>query len=134
MSKIYVLDTDISSYFIKGIYETIGQKLQKLPDDSIFITSITVAELLFGAEKRKNKKLTADVNAFISEARILAFDTNAAEVYSKIRTVLEDSGTPIGNMDIMIASVAIANDAVLVTNNSKHFKYIKNLELENWAE
>lgn len=64
----------------------------------------------------------------------LSWDDAAADEYAEVRTQLEQKGTPIGAMDMMIAAHARAIDATLVTNNIKHFRYVQGLALENWAE
>ncbi len=65
----------------------------------------------------------------------MSWDAEAAGVYAAIKHQLWVDGTPIGDMDMLIAAHAIAADAVLVTNNVRHFKRIKlPLMMENWME
>jgi tRNA(fMet)-specific endonuclease VapC len=97
------------------------------------LSSITVAELYFGAEKSKaklkNQKIVED---FITTFEIIPFDELSCKEYAKIRTVLETSGVPIGPMDLLIGSISLTYNYILVTNNIKEFKRIKGLRLENW--
>ena len=130
----YILDTDICSYIIKGTSSVLLQNLELHAQDDISITAITYAELLFGAEKKQSRKIQNKIEAIASIVGIIAFNQNAEREYAKIRTELEKAGTPIGNMDILIASCAIAEDAVLVTNNERHFSNIKKLQIENWTQ
>ena len=128
----YILDTDISSYLIRGDHETVTKKFSELYD-SCAISSITAAELQYGAKKRNNKQLTQKVKAFCDLVEIVPWDEDAAKAYAKLRVELETSGTPIGNMDMLIAASALARKAVLVTNNTEHFSRVKDLKLGNWC-
>ena len=127
----YILGTDISSYLIRGDHETVTKKFSELYD-SCAISSITAAELQYGARKRNNKQLTQKVKAFCNLVEIIPWDEDAAKAYAKLRVELEISGTPIGNMDMLIAASALARKAVLVTNNTEHFSRVKDLKLDNW--
>ena len=128
----YILDTDISSYLIRGDHETVTKKFSELYD-SCAISSITAAELQYGARKRNNKQLTQKVKAFCNLVEIIPWDEDAAKAYVKLRVELETSDTPIGNMDMLIAASALARKAVLVTNNTEHFSRVKDLKLGNWC-
>ena len=128
----YILDTDISSYLIRGDHGTVTKKFSELYDNCA-ISSITAAELQYGARKRNNKQLTQKVKAFCDLVEIIPWDEDAAKAYAKLRVELETSGTPIGNMDMLIAASALARKAVLVTNNTEHFSRAKDLKLGNWC-
>ena len=128
----YILDTDISSYLIRGDHETVTKKFSELYD-SCAISIITAAELQYGARKRNNKQLTQKVKAFCDLVEIIPWDEDAAKAYAKLRVELETSGTPIGNIDMLIAASALARKAVLVTNNTEHFSRVKDLKLGNWC-
>ena len=128
----YILDTDISSYLIRGDHETVTKKFSELYD-SCAISSITAAELQYGTKKRNNKQLTQKVKAFCDLVEIIPWDEDAAKAYAKLRVELETSGTPIGNMDMLIAASALARKAVLVTNNTEHVSRVKDLKLGNWC-
>lgn len=130
---LYMLDTDICSYLIKGCSEELLLNLNEHARDTICISSITYAELLFGATRINSKKIMQKIDAIVQKIDIINFDDRAAYFYAKIRNTLEKNGTPIGNMDILIASCALSVRAVLVTNNEKHFRYIQNLQIENWT-
>ena len=128
----YILDTDIASYLIRGDYEAVTEKFCR-HYEKCAITSITAAELLYGAQKRNNRSLMLKVNSFCRLVEIIPWDAEAASAYANLRVDLEASGTPIGNMDMLIAAVAVAEKAVLVTNNTAHFSRIKNLDIANWC-
>jgi len=129
---LYMLDSDISSYAIRQEPKVI-RNLLKHSEDTICISAITSMELLFGVAIRKSSKLTAAVNDFLSLVEVVDFDLPAAKECAKIRATLQEDGTPLESMDIMIASCAISAGATLITNNTKHFSRIKGLELDNWT-
>jgi len=100
------------------------------------ITSrINYTELLYGAYNsvhvESNLRL---IHSFLKNFDIYEFDKEASEIFAKEKARLKKSGTMIADMDLMIASIAIANDLSLVTNNFKHFERINNLKLLRWVE
>ncbi len=102
--------------------------------ESIHISSITQAELIFGAEKSERRSANvAKLSDFLAHLTVLPWDSEAALQYGKLRTQLERAGTPIGNMDMLIAAHVLSLRAKLVTNNTKHFEKIPRLKLENWV-
>ena len=131
---LYMLDTDICSYLIKGCSEELLLNLNKHSNDAICISSVTYAELLFGAIRINSKKIKNKIEAIVQKIGIVYFDEQAASFYAKIRNILEENGTPIGNMDILIAACALSAGAVLITNNEKHFKHVPSLRMENWTK
>jgi tRNA(fMet)-specific endonuclease VapC len=130
--SLYMLDTDISSYLIKENNPSLAEKIMSHEKDRICISSVTYAELRFGALKKNSEKLTGRIKHFISLVHTIDFGKDAAEEYARIRLVLEKNGSPIGNLDMLIAACALAVGAVLVTNNQRHFSLIPGLLCENW--
>ncbi len=124
---LYMLDTNICSYIIRGYIPK-----EKLIDKNIGISSIVASELLYGAKKNGSKKLMKIVNLFLNSFEIYDFNKQAAEEYSKIRVDLEKQGLIIGAYDLQIAAHAKSLDATLVTNNMEKFSRINGLKLENW--
>ena len=126
----YMLDTDISSYLIRGDHPEVTDAFrQHFPD--VCISAITAAELQYGAQKRKSQLLTRNVNAYCNLVPICEWTREAAETYAEMR--VEKHGTPVGSMDMLIAASAIAEGAILVTNNIAHFSKIGKLRVENWS-
>ena len=129
----YLFDTNICIELIRGSSENILQKLRKCEVGKVGISSITLAELQYGVAKSKDpvrNKLA--LIEFCAPLEILPFDDHAAGVYGRIRTGLEKKGSPIGPLDTLIAAHALAESAILVTNNQREFKRVCNLKLENW--
>jgi tRNA(fMet)-specific endonuclease VapC len=135
MSDGYLIDTDIIIYWLKGIYPQIKEKIACIEVDRLFISSITVAELYFGAYNSSrvidNLKLT---NELISEINILNFDPKSGEQFGKIKADMKNKGKMINDSDLFIAATAISNNLVLVTNNEKHFQRIEDLTIQNWTK
>ena len=128
----YMLDTDISSYLIRGDHPEVTDAFrQHFPD--VCISAITAAELQYGAQKRKSQLLTRNVNAYCNLVPICEWTREAAETYAEMRVELEKHGTPVGSMDMLIAASAIAEGAIPPTNNIAHFSKIGKLRVENWS-
>lgn len=133
MKPLYMLDTDICSYVIKGTNPALNAKVKE-NKNRICISSITLAELLFGTKKKKSTRLMTSIEFFQQLVEIIPWGDETAGRYAEIRDALEYSGTPIGNMDMLIAAAAAAHGLCLVTNNSAHFSRVPGLKSENWME
>ena len=96
------------------------------------MSSITVAELRYGAHRRRSAKLHESIDAFVSNVAVLPFDEIGAGHFGALAADLAAHGTPIGDFDVLIAAHAIAAEATLVSNNVKHFARVRNLTVENW--
>jgi tRNA(fMet)-specific endonuclease VapC len=132
---IYMLDTDTASYFIKGRHPAVGAKVEALLPSTLCISVVTRAELVYGLKRLPaSNRLQLSARRFLKMVRVLPWDVAASDWYADIRHHLTTSGKSIGDRDIMIAAHAISQDAVLVTNNLRHYQRIKApLMLENWA-
>lgn len=97
------------------------------------LSSITLAESLFGARKKGSQKLLSLISLFREIFPVQPWNADAAEAYSKIRTEMESCGHPIGNMDMLIAASAISSGCTLVTYNERHFRHVPGLTLTNWT-
>ena len=127
----YMLDTDTVSFVVRKNPSVI-KNLVKHEDDEICISAITYAELCFGLEKKGSEKLFNEVSIIMGKLSMVNFDDAQAERYGKIRSELEKSGTPLGDMDMLIAAAALAAGAILVSHNVKHFSKIKGIKVEDW--
>ncbi len=130
----YMLDTNICIYIIKKSPENVLKKFKSFEIGDISISSITLAELMYGVHKslHQHKNKTA-LEEFISPLEIMSFDDNAAAHYGEIRACLEKKGTPIGSLDMMIAAHAQCLNLMLVTNNKKEFSRVPHLKIEDWV-
>jgi tRNA(fMet)-specific endonuclease VapC len=131
---IYMLDTNICIYAINKKPDSYLQKLQALEQiHTLSISSIVLAELQYGVSNSHNQKQNQiNLDIFISRLEIIDFSAKCAFYYGELRAQLKKEGTIIGNNDLLIASHAIAEQAILVTNNISEFKRIPKLVLENW--
>ncbi len=132
--KPVLIDTDILSMFFRGNTAVIAQfaaYLQQHP--TIQISIITYYEIVSGLRHRNAERQIESFLRFTSQNTVLPLTeqsvTIAAESYAKLRA----QGTPIDDIDLLIAGVAIANDLVLVTHNQRHFGRIEGLTLEDWS-
>lgn len=125
------LDTNIVIAYLTGDQTVASQLRDYLPE--VPISSLVLAELRFGVRASAR----ADENAkrleqFLQIVEVVDFDAVGADAYSRIRLSLRQKGRPTGDMDMLIASVALAKDAVLVTHNVRHFENIEGLAFEDW--
>jgi predicted nucleic acid-binding protein len=126
----YLIDSDILIYFLKGIPEVIA-KLTQISPDALYTSRINATELLYGAyNSARIEKNLAIVEPFLERFQILEFDSTASLIFAKEKARLKKLGTPIADMDLMIASIALAQECVLITNNVKHFERVLGLEIE----
>ena len=131
---MYLLDTNICIYIINKNPQNMVKKICNLSPQDVKISSITVAELEYGASKssRRDQNRTALYN-FFSAFEIISFDARDAEIYGMIRTELECQGKLTGPYDLQLAAQALARNLILVSNNTAEFKRIPKLRLENWS-
>ena len=129
---MYILDTNTLIYFFKGIGNVAGILLSKSPKD-ISIPSIALYELEVGiAKSTKPNKRRKQLKSLISKIDISSFGAKEAEVAAMIRANLESKGTPIGPYDTLIAGTALSINATLITHNTKEFKRVNGLNIEDW--
>ena len=132
MGEVYVLDTDICSYVIKHRPAGLEETFLKHKNDTLYISAVTYAELLYGLEKNPSDKLERDITKFVALVKILDWNHAAAREYAKIRHAMTKKGQIIGILDMQIAAAAMAADAQLVTNNKKHFGNVEGLKIVSW--
>ena len=116
----YLLDADTVSYALRGQGRVISRLLEHPPSD-IRISSITLAELRFGAEAKKSQKLRRAIRSFVKDVAVVPFDEAAAERFSEVAADLAEGGTPIGVFDTLVAAQALSLGLTVVTNNTRHF-------------
>lgn len=129
----YLLDTNIVIYVLKRrpkeVLDIFNANASRMA-----ISSITLSELMYGAEKSLNtdKNLEA-VEEFVSHLEVLPYDAKASQHYGQIKAASEKKGQIICENDIHIAAHAISHGLILVSNNVREFKRVPNLALENWV-
>jgi tRNA(fMet)-specific endonuclease VapC len=130
----WMLDTDTCIAIIKK-HPVALKKLRGKSVGQVGISSITLGELAFGAEKSSRSKDAHEaLSEFLVALEVAGFDDPSAMTYGKVRVSLEQRGKPIGPLDTLIGSHALEIDAVLVTHNTREFSRIEGLRLEDWTE
>ena len=129
----FLLDTNTCIKYLNGTSEKVRSKLETRQPQDIVLCSVVKAELLYGAYKSGKPGQNLDkVQRFFKPFISLPFDDIASQTYGQIRADLEKSGTPIGPNDLLIAAIAMANNVILVTHNTKEFRRVKGINLEDW--
>lgn len=128
----FLLDTDTCIYALKRDANVIERLLSKTRDE-IIVSVITEAELRTAAAKSSSPiKTLRLVENFLRPLSIIEFTSDDAVAYAQVRAKLERAGTPIGPLDTLIASQAVARRLTLVSNNEREFKRVSGLHVENW--
>jgi len=127
----FMLDTDTVSFALRGQGQVAAQLLNHRPSE-ICISSVTLAELRYGAGMRRSRKLHGLIDTFVESIIVRPFDHSAADRFGTVATALARQGVPIGEFDTLIAAHALATRLTLVTNNTKHFSRVVGLTTENW--
>jgi tRNA(fMet)-specific endonuclease VapC len=127
----YLLDTNICSSHIRrpaGLAHRFMQHSGRL-----WMSSLVLAELYAGAYMLDQPdRVLAGIGELRKDVGLLVYDDKCAEEFGKLRGVLKRRGVAANPVDLMIASVALANDLTLVTNNTTHFQNVSGLRLEDW--
>jgi len=115
--------------------QKIIQKLKKHKPCDLSLSTITLAEIFYGIRKSniKRKERIGKIESICAQLDIFSFDKTAADKYGTIRVYLERKGIPISEGDLQIASIAAANNLIVVTHNVKEFERISGLISEDWA-
>lgn len=141
---MYLLDTNICSDYLFGRSSNVRDNFENCNPDDIFLCSIVKAELYYGCyystEVIKNLFQYRQFFSRFPSLASLAFDDACAEIYGQIVADLRKAGKPVGENDVMIASIAVSNGMIVVTNNIKDYEKIqtysriKTLQFINWNE
>jgi tRNA(fMet)-specific endonuclease VapC len=125
------LDTNIVFAYLNGNQGVATRLKAHVPD--VAISSLVLAELLYGA--RLSAKSEANLQRLETLTQLIAvasFDRASADAYARLRLTLRLGGRPTGEVDALIAAVALAHEAVFVTHNTRHFEHVEGLQLEDW--
>lgn len=129
----YLLDTDICSYIIRKRPQNLIEKFKSIPLGEIGISVISICEFESGIPgSSRPEKIRSAIDAFLAPFSIIDFEQADAISFGVIDSYLRSKGIPIGDMDTMIASQAVARGLILVTNNVKHYSRVPTLTYESW--
>jgi tRNA(fMet)-specific endonuclease VapC len=130
----YLLDTNTCVYLLNR-NESLKKKVREIGIYSLSVSNCVLAELYFGAYKSKKvEENLKRVELFKKNLAILSDSEESAKLFGKIKADLRSKGTIIEDFDSLIASIAIANKSILVTNNIEHFERIDGLQIQDWLE
>ena len=131
---MFLLDTDTIIFLLRG-HRAVAERIAAVDSGQIATTMISLAELYFGAfySTRVEENLRV-VDQFSGMAQIFSLDRKAAVLFGKLKADLKRDRNMINDSDLFIASIAMATDSILVTNNTRHFRRISGLPLETWAK
>jgi len=129
----FLLDTNACVDYLTGKYPTVVKRIQESPPEDLFLSSVVVAELRYGADHSARRRTNhARIDVLIEEIEALDFDLRAAAIYGRVRAQLEAGGTPIGPNDMLIAAHALSRGLVVVTDNTAEFGRVKGLKVQDW--
>ena len=132
----YLLDTDTLSNLVRRQpSRLLLARIASVPAAEQYTSTITLGELPYGALRigaQGDPRFQRIEALVVSNLKVLPFDINAARRYAEVRVVLERQGTPIGDADMQIAGIALANGLTVVTGNVRHFARVPGLQVENW--
>ena len=129
----YLIDTNTCTYLINKKPPSAVSRIRSKQPEEVAVSTVTIAELEYGVHR--SQKIDQDRIAlleFLVPLTILDFDQGAVAVYGSIRASLEQKGTPIGPMDLLLAAQALSHQLILVTNNEREFRRVAGLQIENW--
>ncbi len=128
------LETDFLIALMRKDRDAVS-KLKELVEkgERLSTTPINASELFKGAYRSKNiDENLRRVRGLLSRLDLLEFNLTSTEIYGQISSELEEKGVQIGEMDTLIASIALAHNERILTRNTRHFSRVKGLEVENW--
>ncbi len=131
MSLRYMLDTDTVSCALRGVGGVVQRLLECKPSE-VCISSLTLAELRFGADRRRSRRLHRLINEFAAPLLVAPFDAAAADRFGQVGASLAGESTHIGHVDTLIAAHALALDLTLVSSYARHFGRVRGLRIESW--
>ena len=133
--KRCTLDTNIITAFLKNdlrVVQRVSDYLELF--EKLTINIISYYEILRGLKDLGNEEKLKWFECFIQENELVSIKKDTVEKAAEIYVYLKKEGNLIEDADILMASTAVVEDLVLITNNIKHFKRVKGLRIDNWIE
>ncbi|MBW4538817.1 MAG: type II toxin-antitoxin system VapC family toxin [Myxacorys chilensis ATA2-1-KO14] len=129
----YLLDTNVCVVYLNGRSILVRDRLFSTLTQEIAVCSVVKTELFYGAMRSNNPSRTLErQQEFLGRFVSLPFGDEAAIICGEIRARLASAGTPIGAYDLQIAAIALANNLILVTHNTREFDRVDGLQIEDW--
>ena len=133
MAIAFLLDTNTVSFHIRRSSAALERRLRRTKAARVGLSVVTEMELRYGLARNPRLRIAPLVEEFREGITVLPLTSDVARVYGRIRAELDSAGTPIGPLDLMIASQAISLRATLITNNTREFRRIRGLRCEDWT-
>jgi tRNA(fMet)-specific endonuclease VapC len=129
----YLLDTSVCVAVLRG-RDPVLRRLAEVGPGAVAVSAMTAAELRYGVLKSRDPAATgAEVERFLGLLEALPFDEAAAEVHARVRRALEVAGQPIGERELVIAATALAHGLPVATGNTREFRRVSGLAVEDWT-
>jgi len=134
MSLLYLLDTNIASYYLRRTSAGLEERVNRgLLQQTVAVSVLTRAELRFGqAGMAADDRRRSLIDHFLRQFPTLPWTLQAADRYGVLKDAHRRSGTPIGELDTQIAAHALAEGLTLVTHNTRHFDQVPGLQIQDW--
>ncbi|MDE2855409.1 MAG: type II toxin-antitoxin system VapC family toxin [Chloroflexota bacterium] len=130
----YLLDTDICIYCLNGRRPLVTRRVNVIPRHEIAVSTVTKGKLFAGSANSTQRQRTRErQEAFLVRYTSLPFDDAAADEYGRIDGLLRRRGMRIDPLDTQIAAIALVHNLTLVTHNTRHFRRVPNLTIEDWT-
>lgn len=133
MAIRFLLDTNTVSFHIRRSSLALDRRLRRTRAARVGLSVVTEMELRYGLARNPGLRIAPLVEQFLAGITVLPLTSEVARFYGRIRAELDEAGTPIGPLDLMIASQALAARATLVTSNTKEFRRVRGLRCEDWT-
>ena len=129
MKVNYLIDTDWIIHYLSGT-ETIVENMEKLRAEGLGVSVVSLAELYEGVFYSKNPEAGLQgLEDFLEDIPVLDVNDEVCRVFGKERGRLRKQGNLIGDFDLLIASICLAHDLTLLTNNVRHFERVEGLRI-----
>jgi len=129
----YLLDTNIVSYALRNRDEVLMARLVEAGREHICTSVLVKFELEFGAHLRASPRLWTAIRGFLGGLEILPLTADDTDAAAQVTAGLRKKGRPIGQMDTLIAGHALSRELTLVTHNTRHFREVDGLAVEDWC-
>ncbi len=129
----YLLDTNTVSFHIRRSSARLQRRLRRTPARAVALSVVTEMEIRYGLARNPALRIAPLVEAFLAGMTILPLTSEVAGHYGRIRAELDRKGQPIGPLDLMIASQAVALDLTLITNDTREFRRVPELRCDDWT-
>ena len=134
MALRFLLDTNVLSDLIRQPQGPVVKRIAKVGEGTVCTSVIVAAELRYGAAKSESTSLANRVDLILSAFEVLPLEPPVDRRCGELRHHLAKQGTPIGPNDLLIAAHALATGLTLVTANSREFRRVPALSVENWLD